>query len=250
MVGSASKGVGIAPGAKIPPHLVKAKAEGTHLVNPIREQVAALTVNTSEEYAEADALLHRIQSSIRLWDDKMEAILAPLREAKSAADALKRDVRRPLVEFEDEVKALMRAYKLQEAKQIEEAREKQAEKQTEVQAKLEETAERELAARTRQLRERLAARRQQLEQEAQTLEREVIAPTVAEHSTTRKVPKWRYVGTLKQLCKDVVAGKVPEGVVLMDYSTINRIHLDKEGRERMASWPNFELYEDIVIAGR
>src|SRR5688572_24732453 len=101
----------------IPANLVKTKVEGTKLVSPLQAAVEALEVTDAEELGAADELLSSILQARRKWDEKMEPILAPLRQAKSAADALKREIDKPLEQLELQVKAKIRDYRLAEAEE-------------------------------------------------------------------------------------------------------------------------------------
>lgn len=239
--------------AKMPPSLVKVKVEGTKLVSPLKEAVDELVITSPEEYQGADELLASIRRARRAWEDKIEPILKPLREAKSAADALNREIDRPMGELEAKVKDKMADFKEHEAPELAAEQRRIDDAQANIQAQLEETSAKELAAKTKQMRDRLAQKREQLEERAEEVEQERPVETKASHSTVRHVPKWRLIENKQTpailiILKAILAGQIPPEVIMLDNSYINKVHLIQ--RDMMKAWPGFELYEETIIAGR
>lgn len=236
-----------------PASLVKVAVEGTRLVSPLKDAVEELTITSSEDYTGADELLAGIRRARKTWDEKMEPILSPLRSAKTAADALKREIDRPLEVLEGQVKEKMRDFKVQEAAEIAREQARIDAAQQKIQRQLEDASAKELAARTKQMRERLATKRQELEEQAEEVAAEAPVATKAAHSGVRMVPKWRCSGnketpSLFIILMAILAGQIPPEVVMLDHSFINRQHLND--RTVMANWPGFELYDETVIVGR
>lgn len=242
-----------APKTATPAQLVKVKVEGTKLVSPLKEAVDELVITSPEEYQGADELLASIRRARRAWEDKIEPILKPLREAKSAADALNREIDRPMEALEGQVKAKMTEFKRHEAAELVAEQRRIDDAQAKIQAQLEETAARELTARTKQMKDRLAQKREQLEERAEEVEQERPVETKASHSIVRHVPKWRLTENkqtpaLLIILKAILTGQIPPEVVMLDNSYINKVHLTQ--RDTMTQWPGFQLYEETVIAGR
>jgi len=236
-----------------PPALVKTEVKGTRLVTPLQNAVEELTIETAEDYQTADEILTGIQQARKSWASEMEGTdkePGPLRAArimKQSVDALNRKIDGPLATLETQVKAKMREWKLEDARRIAAEQERIAAEQAKLTAKIEETANKELAARTAQMRERLAERRRQLEAEAEEKAAEVPEETKGEHSTVRRVRKWR-IADQEAVLRGVIQGHIPQSVVMTDNAAVNKQWLLDP--DVVASWPGFEVYEDIQIAGR
>lgn len=231
-----------------PPKLILVKTKGQRLLTPLEEQVQGLVVKTEEDLTGADELLAGIRRARKQWADMIEPVLAPLREAKSAADALNREIDRPLGELEESVKGAIRLYRVEEQRQISEAKRLQDQEAERLREQINETATREQSARTKQMRERLALKREALESQAeeQAEEPEPVAVTVT-HSQTRKVKRWRLMDKAAAL-KAAAAGTIPSAVFEVSNSAMAICW--RESPEVVAQWPGFEVYEDIIIAGR
>lgn len=223
----------------------------------LKDAVQALEVATPEDYAEADGLLHMVQTARRDWRTRFyggvvggktyEPIIPPLSTALEALYAMVRDVDKPLEAYEKTIKAKQTEYKQEEARQQRELEEAQAQEQARIQAELDRVAEQEAAAKTQSVRTRLAQRREALVAEAEQVEREVLEPVTAAHSSTRTVPKWR-VADMKLVLAGVRAGSIPPEVVTVADAQVDSVF--KEHPDVVASWPGFELYNDILIVGR
>lgn len=247
----------MATAVKLPPALVKTKAMGTKLVTPFQSAVAdvlGLEIPTLEpdELAEAitrvDTLLGNVLHARRDWKAKIEPVLKPLREAKQAADALNREIDTPLAQYETTAKGVLARLRGEERRRLDEAQRAQDEADAKIQQALEDTATRELNARTAQMRERLAKKREELEAQAEAQAEPAPAPVQSSHSTTRRVKRWRLADTesgLAVVLRAVLAGTIPANVVTLDTRVINDTNL-----ETVTQWPGFEVYEDVQIVGR
>ena len=233
--------------AVTPPQLVKAKVEGLRIVSPLKEAASELTVDDEDEYTHADALLARVQSAIREWDDKMETVLAPLRQAKQAADTIKREVTKPLTELEVSIKDLMTDFKRKEAVRIANENRRIETKVEKLTDEILDVATRETTARTQQLRDRLAKKREELETKAGDVAAEAPQAVVAAHSKTRTVKKWRIVDKGKAI-KALNPGY--SHLITFDTVAINKLTTQPEGWDVVAGWDGFEVYDDVVIVGR
>lgn len=230
----------------IPPTLIKTKAEGAKLINPLKEQADELTVETAEDYTIADELLGRIRSARKVWEGKMETVLAPLRTAKTAADTLKREVDRPLMMLETDIKDKMLAFKREEQRLLDKARQEADAATQKLTRKIEETATRETNARTQQMRDRLTIQRETLEEELGEVMAETPVEVKGTSSQVRKVKKWRAPDVLA-IAKAIAAGTVPADVLQLNAVRVNAQMT--QDASVVAAW-GFEVYEDLLIAGR
>lgn len=229
----------------MPTDLVKVKVQGARLLTPLQAEVQSLSVTTPEEYEAADEILRGIKKARAQWDAMIEPVLKPLREAKSNADKLKRDVDAPLAQLEEQVKGHMRHFKLEEQRQLAAAQRKVDEEQAKLAAEEEALAERELKARTSQMRERLAKQREVVAEKAAAIETPI--ETKGANSQARRVRTWKLVDQNAAM-QAQIAGKIPE-VFSLSASLMNQ-QLREHGLETICKWPGFEMEEDIIIAGR
>lgn len=230
----------------LPANLVKVQVKGTKLLTPLEAEVHGLTVETADEYQVADELLAGIARARKQWAAEIEPVLAPLRQAKSAADELNRKIDRPLEALYNTVRTKMGAFKQAEARVLLAAREEQEREQAKLQRQLEETAAREQTARTKQMRERLAAKREELEQQAEEVA-EAPQAVKGAHSATRRIKKWRVVN-MELLLRMIADGAGPEEVLILNEGYINAVMRSQP--DVVASWPGFEVYEELIVAGR
>src|SRR3990167_2092546 len=182
------------PPAQTPAHLARIDARGSVLIKPLRPLVESLDITTPEEYQEADALLGRVITKRKEWVADCEEILAPLRTAKQAADKVKAKYDKPLEALEVMVRAKMQDYKREEQRQLAEAQRAADAATAKLTQQLEEAEETAQSARTAQMRERLAAKRDQLATAIEEVAAEVPEATTAAGSTTRTVTRWKLAG--------------------------------------------------------
>jgi hypothetical protein len=217
-------------------------------VQPLAQAVQELTVTNDEEYQAADALLGSVRGARRQWASMFKPVHEPLKLAKANADKLNRDIDGPMETMETAIKRVMADYSLEKERRIAEQKRLADEEAERLRKKLEEATNKELAAKTAPMRERLRVARETLEtqvvEQAEETEETLERPVEAEHSRTRKVRKWRLV--------DLEAyAKVTRNYVILDTAAVTRdlrsglITLDD-----IAGWPGFEVYEDVVIASR
>lgn len=259
-----------------PANLVKVRADGITLLNPLKPAVENLTIETAEDYLEADAMLARIRNARAVWKLKMEPIQGPLlraieanktalaesKKAVEGANQLFNEVNEPLNQLEAHTKALMVGYKQAEARQLREADE---ERQKKAQALLAEAREKERQAanaKTAGMRARLAQTRADLEQKAQ----EIIdtkpvesMPVKGAASTSRTQEKCRVSNLMEFLHHledyEPKAGVYKKGIPpasLIDpaalQTALNKVFSEQPGIVK--SWPGIEIYDAITIANR
>lgn len=234
--------------------LVKVKVQGTKLLTPLQREVQSLQVTNAEEYIAADEMLTGIKRARAQWEALVEPVLKPLREAKTAADKLKREVDAPLAQLEEQVKGHMRHFKLEEQRQLAEQTRIADAAKAKLAQQDEELANRELKARTSQMRERLARQREQLQTQVETIETPV---EVKGESQARKVKKARIsnlAAFLRAAADEMEEPPAMAGAasypLMVDSIVVSLVDAFRQNPEGVAKWPGIEVYEDIVIAGR
>lgn len=268
---------------KLNPEMVKRRAEGMMLVTPLKAPIAALTIRSEEDYLNADALLARVKTARATWALKVDPIRDPILRAidelklsLAGVKALDEEVDTPLAMLEGDVKQKMKDYKVLEAAQI---RDRQR-LQDEAARKLREDAAKKLiaetAAKTPQMKAKLAEARANLETQAQIIElpsRETT-PIRGVSSTVRTVPKVRIKDVAAFLAGLAsyapVAGVYKMGTPPLTLLTVHTMRTGEQVREGsaldkmeaemakifstqpgvVASWPGVELFDDVIIAGR
>lgn len=232
------------------PAVLKMKKEGVTLLRPLRDEVDSLTVTTAEEYEAADNLLARIAQARKTWKAKLSPIIDPLNDALKAAKkamdgakTLHKEADEPLEQLELTVRGQMKAFKLEEHRQLQEAQREQER----LQAALQEQLEREATARTAQQRAKATVQREVLEQRVEQAVEAAPAAVYVENSSTRVSRKVR-VSSLRDLLQGILDGYVPEDCVEVRMPRVNAYF--KEHGEAMASWPGVVVEDDVTIVRR
>jgi hypothetical protein len=246
---------------------VKVRAQGLTLLAPLTPEVRALRVTTPVEYLSADELLGRVRNARSRWKMLMDPIVAPLARMKAdlklqeaGIKNLNNEVDGPMETLELRVKESMRLYKMEEAKQIQAAREEEARAERERQEAIAEMRRKEEAAKTVQMRAKLAQKRADLEEEAVQASMVDLNPVAkGASSSVRSIQKIR-VTNLAVLVAALADYQPKAGMYQMGVpplSLINeemlQVRLNALFREQpgiAASWPGVEVYTDINIAGR
>lgn len=240
------------PAVPTPPAALKAHQEMARAFPQLRDEVVSVQVTDEDSYLHADMVLAKIRSTRKAWNERMEAIIRPIRTGLDHIYALNRDVDKPMELLEGQLKRAMSDYKTQERRQLEAAQRAKDEEDQRIADELARVQEAEAKARTAPMRAKLALAREALETQQQIVAEEpVSAPVQANHSTTRVVKKIRVIH-LKMLLMAIVAGKVP-----MDAIAVNQVALNsylKLGPDNnylpVSEWPGVETYDDTQIVGR
>lgn len=248
--------------------LVKQRQQGLTILSPLKLAAKNLVVKTPEQYAEADSLLTRIKGAKKSWTERINPIIEPIRAGLDLLYGLRSDIVTPLEELEKQVKDSMKAFKVEEAKQLRMAEEVRAKELEDLRRAAIEKEAREAVARTKQLRERLAAQRAVLEQSLATKEQEAPPePIKAAGSGTRTVRKWKVVDMIRLIdhisdkywaVTDVQVDSAERGTQedLTALLTVDTTQMDAYFRLSkpdvgVGNWlPGVEVWDDIVIAGR
>lgn len=265
------------------PEMIKKRAEGMTLIAPLRPKVVSLNIQTEEHYLLADALLSEIKTKRAIWATKVDPIREPILKAieelklsMAGVKALDDEVDSPLAMLEADVKQKMKDYKVLEAVRIREAKQLQDESARLLREEAQKKLLAETAAKTPQMKAKLAEARANLETQAQIAEMPTHETTAVRgvSSTSRTVQKVRIKdldGFLNSLASyQPVAGVYKMGVPPV---TLLTMHTKRDGEQVpegsavdkieaeiakiystqpgvVASWPGVELYDDVIIAGR
>lgn len=224
------------------------RAQAISVSGLVLSQLDGLQVVTATDYAFADALLTRIRTAKIAVGDKLNPIIRPIYEGLEALYALKRELEKPLDDGERLVKAKMKEYKLEEARQIRAADEERQRAAEKLREQAEEKERKEALAKTAQMRDRLAAQRIALERKAEEVEEaEVDGPVKAAGSRTRTVTTWRLTDKMTFLL-GAIEGTIPLDAVSIVQPVITKALRDNP--KLVASWPGIEIVEDVQIVGR
>lgn len=207
-----------------------------------------------DNFRKADEQLSKVLIAREWIEVRFDPILKPLAEAKrnneiarKATMALVNELDAPLKVIETGIRDWMRKFKLEEMR-IEAARQEKADEES---ASLQQEAnakrEKEEAARTAPMRERLRLQREELERKALEVQAPAPEPVKALNSGTRTVTKW-HVTDLNLLLLEALEGRVPVemGVTDRDDVIITLKHSQRAG----GACPGVESYLDIQIVRR
>lgn len=264
------------------PALVRARTEGIQLVSPLKPAVDALigqNILTDEDYIHADALLARIKTARALWATKLSPIRGPIDKAITelknslvGVKALDAEVDGPLAILQEKVRGAMTSYKIEEARQIQEAQEKADAEAQRIRDEANRKAQQATQAKTPQLRAKLEQARADLEVKATQVETQTPIPVQGASSSTRSVQKVRisdpvaFVAALKAYSpragiyelghppltilthKTLRSGEMREDDSPLDAmrAEVSKIFSVQPGV--VASWPGVEVFDDVIIA--
>lgn len=240
------------PIVKPPPVVAQAQREMALVIPALTSEVVAITINTEDDYLQADVVLAKVRTAKKTWVDRLEAIIRPARQSLDLLYDLNRDGVKPLEKLEGQLKTAMADYKTQERRQLEAAQRAKEEEDQRIADALQATQEAEAKARTAPMRAKLAAAREALENQQQAAAEEpVSAPVQANHSTTRAVKRIRPTDMGKILMA-IIAGKVPYDVVQVNQVVLNSyLKITPEAKYLpVTEWPGVEVYDDTQIVGR
>lgn len=264
------------------PALVRARTEGIQLVSPLTPAVNAMmgkTIVDAEDYIHADALLARIKTARALWATKIEPIRGPIDKAITelknslvGIKALDAEVDGPLEMLQEKVRRAMTSYKIEEARQIQAAKEEQEVEARRLRAEADRKAAQAASAKTPQMKAKLEQARADLEVHANTVQANTPTPVQGASSSTRSVQKVRiidpvaFVAALKAYTpragiyelghppltilthKTLRTGEMREEDSPLDAmrSEVSKIFSSQPGV--VATWPGIQIFDDIIIA--
>lgn len=226
----------------------KVQAEGLALISPLQRIVEELVVETADDYLQADQIFGRVKQARRTWGERMERIIRPIRAGLDELYTLNREVDKPLAALESAVEVKMKAFKEIEAREISEAERKRFEEQEKLRREIEEKTRREEAARTNQMREKLAKARKESEEKLTTNQLQPEPEAVRGISSSTRNRKIVRVVDKMAFLTGIVEELVHISMVQVDQPTINKYF--KENPTVVAEWPGIVIEDDIQIVGR
>jgi hypothetical protein len=218
----------------------------------LSRDVDGLEVLTLSDYAVADSLLHRIATARSVVSEKLNPILQPLEEAvKLSKQALKagrtlyEELDSPLQKCELITRQRMNTYLIETQRQREEAERAARQEAEMLQREAEEKQRQAERAKTQQMRDRLASQSAALQQDAiRASSAPVPVLTRQEHSSTRKVRRWR-VSDMHAVLRGCSDGSIPPQILTVDSNQMSQYSLDE-----VSAWPGFEVYTDVTVVRR
>lgn len=231
--------------------LVQMRSEGLATVSPLNQDVQSLTITDDESYVAADRLLCRVIQAEAGWAAKIDKILGPIAQGLELLKGLRDDIAGPLKASRLAIKEKMKEYKLLEAKRLrDEAEAKEAEKRRLAKVAAD-AAKAEENAKTFQMKQKLALKRAEAEQQRAEIEAapEAKPVQIKGGGAARTIIKWRVTDKAKFLAYVLENYTELEALVLIDDGQMTaKRRLDKA---QAGPWmPGVEVYEDISIAGR
>lgn len=226
-----------------------ARIEGLAMIPPIQDLVEQLIIDTPEDYLSADSLFGRIKQARRTWGERMERIIRPIRVGLDELYSLNREVDKPLATLESAVEVKMKAFKVEERRKEQAIEAQRILEEQRLQRELDAKREKEDQARTKQMREKLAAAREQLEVKlAETQQAPPPEKVVGQFSSSRVAKKIRVIDK-KAFIVGVAEGDIPRTELLeVNQTVLNKLF--KENPADVAEWPGVEVYDDLSIVGR
>jgi|SRR5579863_370417 len=236
--------------------LTAIRADTSTALVPLSKRMAVLAVVDAETYHRADGLLSQIANVRAQLEARIKLILSPLDTAKREIEKSRKEITRfrdeldrPLADMETDVRGMMREFKLEERRLLEEAEQKRIEEQRRLRQEAEEAQRKADAARNKAVREQLQAKALQLEDKAEAAMAPTLAPVVgAAHSTTRKVFSVK-VTDLKAVLKGVLDGTIPEIVIDVEDLGKRADQLRRQGYP-VEAWEGCTIVEDLQIVRR
>lgn len=221
-------------------------------------EVEELAITDEDSYLYADTLLGRARavkaSWSPIWDRIQERVIKPQRAALEGLYELNRDIEQPATKIEQAVKAKMKAFKLEEARQLQASEDA---RQAAAQALIAEAQAKEAAlqqAKTPAMRERLRAAVDNLTTRTEAvLMAETATPVRGESSNTRRVEKAR-IKSLEEFIGFLLDDSVyppsysfkADLLIMLNTAVQSRYTKDKS----VGILPGVEVYTDIDIVGR
>jgi hypothetical protein len=227
--------------------LARQKSESA---GPFIQQIEALLVRDDKSLAQASMLLTTVAEIRKEIASRFDSILRPMNAAVSAARAFKTDLDSGPAKAEMLIREKMTAYRIEEQKRLQEAEEKRRQELEAQRRALELAKQREEAAKTPQMRDRLAVKRLQVEAE---VEAAALAPPPEPvrvmGSVIRKKMKVR-ISDRAKFISALAYGTIPldslpweavEAQLNRDFNAAPPV---------VGTYPGVEVYEDIGIMRR
>lgn len=231
-----------------PGDLIKTKQDGLAVLTPLQSASVSLTIRTEADYQVADAMLAKVRTARKTWGDRMERIIRPMRTALDEVYGLNRDVDRPLEAVETTIKQKMKVFKLEEQRVIQETAIAQQAEADRLRREAEEKEALAAKAKTAQMRGKLAAQQERLQERIIEVESQPIQAPVQANSSTTRPAKIIRVKDLLAFCGAIADGAIPHDIIEVKQGMLNKQY--KDNPEEVAQWPGVTIEDDIQILGR
>jgi hypothetical protein len=225
----------------------EAKQQTAIAVMPLVKNINEIQIKSALDYVNASVLLSNIAAVRSNIKERMAKILDPIGAAWDSATKLKKELDAPAEQAELSLRNKMRLYKLEEQQRIQAAAAEQARVAAEIERRAEEARIKEENAKTEQMRARLAAKRQQLEQEA-AVAIATPAPAPVRTGFASDRPVRRLVMDHDAIIKGVIEGKIPPSAI-----SVNEVAIRTMWRgvpDIVEAWPGIKVEDDIQIVRR
>jgi hypothetical protein len=222
--------------------------EVKELTAPIIPRIRILKIIDANTLAQADSFLSKICSARKVIEVRLKRILDPLNEARNEVLNLRREMDAPLLQLEAELREGMKDYRMLEIRKEREAEEKRLQERRRIEAEAAKKLAQENAAKTEAMRKRLAAQREELEAKAVEVTAAPLAPPVTLMNSGTRTERRVRITDRKAFLAAVVAGEVPDDVITIDMSTLERYR--KMNEALVKSWPGTDIQEDVIIVRR
>lgn len=222
---------------------LKAKAEIANSTRALLIQTNTLTITTTADMAKADQYLGEVNAAIKKVDARFDPIIDPISKALTMLRKFKKEVMAPLETAKESLRTGMAGF---ERRRLEIEMEAQRVEAQRLQAEAFAKQQMELKAKTAQMRDRLAAQREEIEARAKAVEEAPVMITGSMPSSGMAIIKrWR-ITDAAAFYRGLADGVIPSQTVTLVAGVMNAAARSGE----MDSWPGCEVYDDVQVRSR
>lgn len=252
-----------------PTDTLSVRTAGLQLLTPLKATVSALSITSASDYLDADEALGKIRNSRAKWQQLMEPISGPLeramkelKESQKGVKSLNAAIDGPMEGLELKVKGLMRQFKIEEQRQLQEAETERQAQLARLAREVAQKAAQEAAAKTAPMRAKLAQKRAELEAEAESVRADPevnLNPVKGGSSTARHTLKPQ-ITNLEAFVAAIRNYEPKADLYEFSHPPLSIIKVEMLQTALMAiyrqtpgivkSWPGVTIVDDVIIAGR
>lgn len=244
----------MAPPVVLPAPIAKEKTSALATIGPLERKMNAIVVKDEGSCQKMDTLLGEVVQARKgwgsIWARIHEKSIAPIMQGINNLHEVNRAIDGPLKILEDKGKKAIKDFRVADQKRIEAAWVEEARLSQESEA---------LQARIDNA--RTLTRRAELIEKKEVIDTQIVkkfeesTQIVTENSGHRTKPAWRLIGSevgsedmppsLMVVLEGILSGDIPPEVICIDVGYIRQVF--SKTPEVVASWPGFEVYDDIQI---
>lgn len=219
------------------------------VLNPLRPAVENLTIHDEPSFTQADGLLAKLQGAATDWDREMEDMIRPISDGLQKLYAHKRRVSVPFETAIKMVRDKMTTYRRLEADRVRQAQLTHDREVERLRLEAEAQERKLLAAKTPQMKARLANAQAALEVKADNLQWSGPADKAVnvENSTVSHTLAWE-VSDDDAFVSAVADGTLPRTCLMINHAEMNRLF--KADPEGFRAWPGIRVFHDVQIRRR